>query len=62
MGLLVDRSGPRRLIFWGALLLGISFMLLSYTNALVTIGISGKGKGLKFLYYVFTQTGVRHLY
>ncbi len=49
MGLLVDRWGPRRLIFGGAILIGVGLLLLSRTTslgmfygafALIAIGIS----------------------
>jgi sugar phosphate permease len=34
MGFLVDRFGPRRLIFSGSLIIGFGFILLSWTNSL----------------------------
>lgn len=36
MGILVDRWGPRRLMFWGGILTGLGFLLLSQVNSFWT--------------------------
>ena len=41
MGFLVDRWGPRRLLFGGIILLGLALILMSYINSLVMLyGVS----------------------
>lgn len=40
VGYLTDRIGPRRLIFAGALVAGVGFILLSYTNSLAMFYVS----------------------
>jgi sugar phosphate permease len=50
IGLLIDRHGPRRLMFWGIIFIGLGLILMSRTNSLgmfygafvlIAIGMSG---------------------